>query len=159
MSLRTTTSSQREIFSDNKTVIVNSQADKQAKINSPWPWEEMTQSTSLSKVKNSQQELQSVKSQSNQAKSLLSTRVQSSKYVQLSGPPHPPKVKYSNHIKASHCRTITPSQSEISYLQICQNVNTTSPSMTRKLTISTLRAISGVTKTHSSRTYLAAGRT
>ena len=41
-------------------------------------------------------------------------RMQSDQSDQLSGPPHPSKVKYSNHFKASLCRTITPSQSKIS---------------------------------------------
>ena len=45
----------------------------------------------------------------------------------LSGPAHPPKVKYQ---------------------VFCQNVHTTSHRKTRKLTTSTLRAISSATKTH-----------
>ena len=52
----------------------------------------------------------------------------------------------NNRYCSSTSRTSTPSQSEIS--GFCQNIHTTSHRKTRKLTTSTLRAISSATKTH-----------
>ena len=78
-----------------------------------------------------------VEAQEDPANSLPSTRVESG---QLSGPPHPPKLKYSPKVKYSVLKLLIAGPlhpPKVKYQRIYQNVNTTSHRKIKKLTSST----------------------
>ena len=150
---RTTTPSRREIFSERTTTPSQRKIffsdDSTAK--SPTS-KSHSRGRKQSKREEGHEEHQPVKRQDQVTNSLPSGRDQSCHSALLAGPAHPPKEKYSlycnnnnNHFEASHFRTTTPSQREISTKM--PNVCTTSHRKTKKLTRSTLRAISSPTKT------------
>ena len=110
---RTTTPSQRETFSQkSKTVTKTTKSDEEPTSTSHSYERKWCRGKKLHReVDRSEEHPPARTSNTN---SLPFREVQSGQSVLLAGPPHPPKVKYSNCFESSHFRTSIPSQSEIS---------------------------------------------
>ena len=120
---RATTSSQREIFSgtahNNKTTTEKSTRAEEATSTSHSNGRKRHRCKKLHREVDRSDEHSAVQWQASTSNSQPAREVQSQPTASLSGPTHPPKEKYSlstashnNHFKA-HFRTHTPSQSEI----------------------------------------------